>query len=274
MKSKRKRTTHLLIGITILLLFLFIGSRTSLEINNYTYTDSQLPESFNHFKIVQLSDFHGAEYKDKQLIHAVQQCSPNVIFLTGDMIDKNHPSWDNLIELLEGLNKIAPIYAISGNHEFDSWSSFQNLLQVYEAYNVIFLDDTLIQFTNTAGDTIEIQGVKYRWNNSVSDFPIANPDRFTILLNHSSQDFAFTKELGYNLVFSGHTHGGIIRLPIIGGVLGNNGDLLFPKYDSGVFTENGTTMYSNRGLGNSVIPRFNNNPEIICVELLSESPAP
>lgn len=272
MKSKSIKFLFTILCLVILIILLIKGFHTSLEISFYTYTDSSLPESFNHYKIVQLSDFHGASFgKNEQLLlDKIKECEPNIIFLTGDMIDENHKPWDNLYYLLDGITSIAPTYAISGNHEFDSWSDFQKLLAVYEHYGVTFIDDELVTITNASNDTIEIQGVKFRWNQSVSDFPHASSNSFSILLNHSSQDFVYTSRLGYNVVFSGHTHGGIIRLPLVGGVFGNNGDKLFPTYASGIFTENGTTMYSSRGLGESFIPRFNNNPEIICVELLHE----
>ena len=94
---------------------------------------------------------------------------------------------------------------------------------------------------------------------------------FHILLDHSSAAFDYTKTLGYDLILSGHAHGGVIRLPIVGGLIDNR-NFFFPKYSSGVYTHQNSTLISNRGLGDTDLPRFNNNPEIILITLEQTKP--
>ena len=93
-----------------------------------------------------------------------------------------------------------------------------------------------------------------------------NPDVFSILLNHYANQFPLLPQYGYDLILSGHIHGGIIRLPRIGGLIGNGGSL-FPQYDAGSYKIGNSTMIVSRGIGDSVIPRINNNPEIVCITL-------
>ena len=90
---------------------------------------------------------------------------------------------------------------------------------------------------------------------------------FTILLSHRPECFNVYQNKNIDLVLSGHAHGGQFRLPFLGGVIAPNQGL-FPKYDAGIYTENGTTMIVSRGIGNSIIPvRINNRPEIVIIEL-------
>lgn len=92
-------------------------------------------------------------------------------------------------------------------------------------------------------------------------------DDFQILLSHRPEKFQEYVDAGVNLVFSGHAHGGQFRLPFVGGLVAPNQGL-FPEYDAGLFSEDGTNMMVSRGIGNSIIPiRFNNRPEVILVEL-------
>ena len=95
-------------------------------------------------------------------------------------------------------------------------------------------------------------------------------DSYTILLSHRPELFSVYAEQEMNLVLSGHAHGGQFRLPLVGGLVAPNQGF-FPEYDSGVYTEHGTSMVVSRGIGNSLFPfRFNNRPEVILIELKSE----
>ena len=99
---------------------------------------------------------------------------------------------------------------------------------------------------------------------------LTGSDAYTILLSHRPELFDTYVASGVDLVFSGHAHGGQFRLPFLGGVIAPNQGL-FPEYDSGLYTQGDTNMLVSRGIGNSIIPiRFNNRPEIIVVELLTE----
>lgn len=259
--------------ILFILLTFFLSSlnglNSSLETTTYDYSNSKIPSSFEGFRIVQISDFHLKEFGEKEeiLISAVKECQPDIIVITGDLIDENHTTLSPLVDLLNGIYKLAPIYYISGNHEFapDAALHYQNMLALFEEYQVINLDDSQT-FLYRNGEKICLTGSMWRSKWVVEHLPFADQDYFNILLYHGSNYFPLLSNFGYDLLFAGHIHGGVIRLPFLGGLFSNEGSL-FPKYDAGVFTSGSFTMISSRGLGDSRIPRFNNCPELVCVIL-------
>jgi predicted MPP superfamily phosphohydrolase len=100
---------------------------------------------------------------------------------------------------------------------------------------------------------------------------LISEEEFTLLLSHRPEMFDTYVEKDVDLVFSGHAHGGQFRIPFVGGVFAPNQGL-FPKYDSGIYSEGNTTMVVSRGIGNSAFPfRINNRPEVILVELDTEN---
>ena len=125
--------------------------------------------------------------------------------------------------------------------------------------SLIGIDDP--NFSNDNGSSVGISMLPEDIRNLVST------DSFTILLSHRPEYFSQYVSADFDLVFSGHAHGGQFRLPFIGGLVAPNQGL-FPKYDAGLFKESNTNMIVSRGIGNSIIPlRFNNRPEIVLVEL-------
>lgn len=256
-----KRLTILLSVLLILFVILAFGFYNGLQCTTYTYYSKRIPSDFDGFRIVQLSDLHCKYFGDNQskLITAVRKLSPDVIFFTGDMIDGDHSSIMPVSDLLDGISTIAPIYAVSGNHEGDSTNMKAALNQLYRKHNVTVLNNSSVSIMN--GDSeIKITGS----DNALmpNNIPFADTNQFNILLYHYSNLFRPIAVKNYDLVFSGHTHGGIIRLPIIGGLIAN--DLsLFSEFDSGMYTIENSTLISSRGLGDASIPRFNNRPEVI-----------
>ena len=254
----------------LLLLFIFLsfGFYNGLEVTSYTYQDENLPEAFDGYKIVQISDLHSAVFGHKQedIIHEITKLQPDLIFLTGDIIDSNPDSVKAAIDLIYGIYEIAPIYAVSGNHENDNLN-YKNLLdQTYLKCNVTILDNKSTTLTLNS-DTITITG--YTDGYSLNGLPVADSNHFNILLYHYANHFDYVAAKNYNLVISGHAHGGIVRIPLIGGLIANDGTL-FPKYDAGIYTSDSSTMILSRGLGDTDIPRFFNRPELVFITLVNE----
>lgn len=278
---KLKQIIFLLIGMPIICIFLFliIGIfDNQLGITTYEYKSNKLPEDFNNYSIVQISDLHSSYFGKKQenLIDAVSKTKPDLILLTGDMIDRKNTDYDSVSILFEKLVQLAPVYAISGNHELDSSTIMSKMNTLYRTYGITLLDNTSVQISK-GNSKIQIAGLKHwgamgcKWTSYYveKNTPHLNNNKFGILLNHRSDMLSYFSKTNYSLVLSGHTHGGIIRLPYVGGLI-NNDATLFPKYDSGVFTENQTTLIVNRGLGNSnLLPRIYNPPEIVHILLRS-----
>lgn len=257
-----------LLGCT-LFLFIIIGFINPLSITRYNYTSQKLPSSFDGYKILQLSDFHCKSFgKDEsKLISKIHACQPDIILFTGDMVDEDH-SIHNFELLVKGIYDIAPIYAVTGNHDTTDSQIYTQMMSICEKYNIHFLDSTSAVISS-GNNTITLCGTNYTsWYGDCMNAPDAS---FNILLYHDSNAFPTTSTLGYQIIFSGHSHGGILRLPFIGGLISNNHSL-FPTYDGGVFESEttDTIMYSSRGLGDSKLPRFYNSPELVLVTLHSK----
>ena len=250
-------------------LFIILGLDPRLQTTYYDYSSTKIPASFDGFCIVQLSDFHLKKFgkKESVLIQAVNDCQPDLIVFTGDVIDENHRDISPLKDLLEGIYQTAPIYYISGNHDLleDALPMRHEMEQLFMEYGVINLDDqeTVIYHGDS---TIRLTGLGWHSRYFSNFINPADLDYFNILLYHGSNYFPGLSQYGYDLLLAGHVHGGIVRLPFLGGVFSNEGSL-FPTYDSGIFQENGCVMISSRGLGDARIPRFYNRPEVVSITL-------
>lgn len=271
MKKNKKRTLRrILLMLALLLSCGTLGFFNPLVVTQYDYSNPKIPKSFDGYKIVQISDFHCKEFGDKEdeLIKLVKECKPDMIVLTGDMIDEAHPI-DNFRYLLDGISSIAQTYYVTGNHEYYTNSPFSQLYPLLEEYGVEYLDSET-KTIEKDGEDILLSGLEYRnYATELSNLGMANSNKFNILLFHGSNYFDTLSCFNYDLVLSGHAHGGIIRLPFLGGLFGNDRDL-FPKYDHGMFTSHHSTLICNSGLGDALIPRYNNPREIVCVTLHSK----
>ena len=176
--------------------------------------------------------------------------------------------------------QIAPCYYVSGNHEARI-PEYENLKTGLETAGVVVLENERIALERN-GATILLIGVddpSFQTDYLLGDSPVVmtdalnsltQKDAYTVLLSHRPELFDTYAASGLDIVFTGHAHGGQFRLPFLGGVIAPNQGL-FPKYDSGLYTQGNTNMLVSRGIGNSIIPiRFNNRPEIIVVELGTE----
>lgn len=274
--AKRKQIFTLLIAISIiiaLIVIIIVGFHTPLIKKEYTISSSKIPTEFNDFVIVQLSDFHCNEFgrSEEELINLIRDAHPNIIVLTGDFVDSN-PSHDfsNVKTLYAGISLIAPTYYITGNDEYYTNAPFNQMLALLDYYNICYLNNQTIKL-NKNGSSILLSGLddlesKEGLKNQLG---YADPNYYNILLYHRSDKFDFVSDYNYDLVLSGHSHGGIVRMPFVGGIFGNE-NVLFPKYDYGLFQKNNSTMIVSSGLGDSSIPRFNNPYEIVCITLQSE----
>lgn len=266
----KSKTTLLFIPIFLFFIYIVYGFYNPLVTTHYTFTSSKVPLGFDGFRITQISDFHCQDfgYQESELIQAIRDTNPDIIVFTGDSIDDEH-TIANYAYLLEGIHNIAPIYYINGNHEYDKTAPFIESLALHKKYGVIDLNDQSFVLTRQ-NDSIRLTGLDFQKTmlNLRDTISYADTSFFNILLYHGTDKFDGIAPYNYDLVLSGHTHGGIIRLPFIGGIITNEKEL-FPKYDSGTFTVGHSTMISSRGLGDASIPRFRNPREIVSITLHS-----
>ncbi len=281
-KGKKHRGRGCLTALIILALiaaaaaFLIKDSRDDLEISRYEVKSQKLPESFDGFKIVQLSDLHGAEFGENGmgLVEKVKELEPDMIALTGDFVT-DEGDLAAVEKLAARLTELCPVYFVSGNHEFGSGLAVK-VRNILERADVKYLSNEYLTISR-GEDEILLGGVEdpLAYADMLSPDELAQkmndaaPDAFKILLGHRNYWMTEYPELPVDLIFCGHAHGGLIRIPGVGGLIGTD-RRLFPDFDAGQFNNGRYTLIVSRGLGNSVsIPRVFNRPEIVCVELSS-----
>ena len=257
-----------------------IFTNTGVHVSKITVSSENLPESFDGFKMVQISDLHNAEFgKDnKRLLRKIEKSSPDIIVITGDLIDCDRTDTSSALDFVERALKIAPCYFVGGNHE-GRINAEESLYKELITLGVTILDDTSAEITLN-GEKITLYGVHdpeslkgetYGYGEiGILEKRLGELDvgkGYSALLSHRPEGFDFYCETGFDLVLTGHVHGGQIRIPFIGGLYGP-GQGLFPEYDSGLYQKGTTSMVVSRGLGNSSIPiRINNTPEIVVITL-------
>ena len=279
MKKKRIITLSMIASVLIAFFWWVIWANTALEVTEYKFESDKLPDAFSGFRIVQISDLHNAEFGENncELLEMLKQADPDIVVLTGDLIDSRRTNIDVAVKFATEAVKIAPTYFVSGNHEAGALNEYHILAEQLIEAGVKLLQNNSIAIERN-GETITLVGIDdpaFWGREDETILPImtealtnlTREDRFEVVLAHRPQYFELYAESDADLVLSGHAHGGQFRLPFLGGVyVPSQG--LFPKYDEGVFSENGTTMVISRGLGNSRFPiRFNNRPEIVVIEL-------
>ena len=281
MKKPNKKKVLIVSVLVILCLGIWtLWGNIALEVNEYEIVSDRIPEAFAGFRIAQVSDLHNKDFGEGygQLLTLLSEITPDIIVVTGDLIDSRQTDLDIALEFAWQAGKIARVYYVSGNHEARI-PEYEDLKIGLVKAGVVILENQKVQITRE-GESITLMGIDdpsfqedylFGDSESVARQAIENlqneSDRYTILLSHRPELFDLYVETEMDLVFSGHAHGGQFRLPFVGGLIAPNQGF-FPKYDAGQYTEDNTTMIVSRGVGNSIIPiRFNNRPEIVLVTL-------
>ncbi len=281
LSKKTKIITIIIITLVLLSLYLYYENNI-LKVSNYTITNEKIPNDFNNYKIIQLSDFHNTKSQKltNDLVKEIENQKPNIIVITGDLIDANKTDIDTSINFIKRINNIAPIYFVTGNHEV-SLSNYDELKEKLISNKVTILDNKveLLKMGESEINLLGIDDESFNLPPYVVNQPSVNDilktiaydsNNFSILLSHRPEKFKSYTSTNIDLVLTGHAHGGQIRIPFIGGLVAPDQGF-FPKYTSGKFAEDNTTMIVNRGIGNSILPfRINNRPEIIVITLNSK----
>ena len=271
MKIKKKWRVLFLGGI-FLVFFVYYGNN-ALVVSRYLVASEKIPESFDGYTIMQLSDLHGKSFGSEQegLIQKVEDEKPDIIVFTGDLVDANRYNEKPSLTLMKKLVEMAPVYYVSGNHEW--WSGhYEKLEKDLLRIGVHVLRNESVDLVKGEG-AITLLGIDDPANTqtttkkNLTRAMEGRGERFFLLLAHRPEEFARYVKEGVDLVFSGHAHGGQVLLPFIGGVIAPDQGFL-PAYTVGIYEREETMMIVNRGLGNSIIPiRLFNRPEIVMVTL-------
>jgi predicted MPP superfamily phosphohydrolase len=279
MKYVRRKLTIIILIIAFMAIFLYLQNNwvclTQLEV-----ASEKLPGNFEGFRIVQISDLQSKAFgrEQERLSEVIGEARPDIIVITGDLVDGNHYDEKASLTLVKKAAEIAPVYFVTGNHEW--WSKIFPGLEskIREAGAVILRNDSReLSIRNqsiyvTGLDDPESTGSNYNEAGYIegrlhSTIPLLPKDSFKLLLSHRPEEFYLYSGYGVDLAFCGHAHGGQFRLPFIGGVYAPDQGY-FPKLTSGIYKDGNTSMVVSRGLGNSVIPqRLFNRPEVVLVTL-------
>ena len=278
---RKKRSVKYSIALLLLLLVSWtVWGNVTVGVTHYTVASHRLPEAFEHYRIAVVSDLHNAEFGkgNSRLIEQIEKEKPDLIAITGDIVDANRTDLEVAVGLVHRLTKIAPCYYVTGNHE--AWLEkeiYQELEKKLLAEGVVIFHDSVMQLTRN-GSAVQVAGLEdpdftdrdSSIQESILRTKLGNmglSDAYCILLSHRPETFEAYVAQGIDLVLCGHAHGGQFRLPFIGGIVAPNQGL-FPEFDGGRYTKNNTVMVVSRGIGNSIIPvRFNNRPEIVVIDL-------
>ncbi len=286
---------ELLIGSSLLLggYTFFRFENRSLEKVEYIIENEKIPREFDNFSMVQISDLHNIEFGEKncRLLQYVDELHPDIIVITGDLVDGEKSNFNVALNLIDELSNKYKVYHIIGNHEQKALikkyrDKYKEYFSELDKKNIINLNNEHIEI-NRGNSSINLYGLVvplscYRYLFDKKDNinidkkhvqnllgPI-NKEKYNILLAHTPFYFNEYAKWGADLILAGHVHGGIIRLPFLGGLLSPNREF-FPKYDLGKYEYRNSEMILTKGLGGSkVLVRVNCRPEIVKITLKSK----
>lgn len=281
-KRKRKRWIVLaaLCALLACLIPYLLWANAALTVS---HVELDLLPGEGSFTIAQVSDLHNAEFGggNGELLTILEEAEPDLIAITGDLIDSRRTDPAPALAFLEGAVELAPVCYVTGNHEFRAYDAYQGLKSQMEELGVIVLENESMVLEEVPLRVIGLDDPSF----GVRSDPSATPEQIlqgaltalapqageedlrTVLLAHRPEYVELYAQHGADLVLSGHAHGGQVRLPGVGGLYAP-GQGFLPAYTSGLYQIGETSLVVSRGLGNSLFPlRVNNRPEVVLVEL-------
>lgn len=269
-REKRKRNAAILVMVTAFLVPYCTWENKAIQLTEYDYESAEIPPEFDGFRVVQISDLHNTMCGSNQyyLMSRVKEAEPDIIVLTGDVIDGNHPDVETAMCFVRQAVALAPTYYITGNHEFCSGGAVTELETQLRDCGVKLLDETS-EVLNRDGAAITLVGFQNSYSVTRQQHKLTEQAEtdFVLLLAHNPFLFEEFADTDADLALTGHAHGGQIRLPFLGGLYAPDQGFL-PDYTCGTYEKDDFTMIVSRGIGNSSFPqRLWNRPEVVVVEL-------
>ncbi len=261
LKPKFALTVPVLMALEIAIIIYSLFQNYHLTVTEYE-ADLNLEQDIT---IVQVSDLHNQFFGIGQstILNRIKKQEPDMIVITGDIVDKTHTSYGISMDFIKGAVKIAPVYYVTGNHE--AWLHGEKMDSFFEemrSLGVIFLNDAYIET-----DEYILAGIADTSLPSFNAYPPFGPEKPVIMLAHEPQYYPLYQSLGADLALTGHYHGGQIIIPGKGGLVSPEFEI-FPELYEGIHDMSGMKLVISRGLGNSVLPvRVNNYPELVVVKV-------
>ena len=256
------------ICLLFLIVIMIVGLNHQLTLTEYSISNSRIPDGFDGYRIAVVSDLHAQRFGEAQqdLITMVQESACDLICFLGDMVSYDTADFSPVWELVDGLSGI-PMVFVAGNNEL-SLKNYGSFLSGLESRGVTVLDDiSQMTLTLTEGaDSILIHGYPFTDSRQLKDrLPVSEKGFFNILLYHDPYCFPEAAMLDYDLMLSGHTHGGVVRFPLIGSPLEW---LKIEPFTKGIYADRAATLVVSSGLGShEPLPRFFNGPEVVLITL-------
>lgn len=284
MKKKHKRA---LFSGAVLAGAAFLGTcvwalQSALGISQYEITLTEGMEGLDGYKIVQIADLHSAKL-EKELEEALEQLQPNLIVMTGDLVNREDRDFTQALSTAALAVRFAPTYFVRGNHEVDN-PYYARLRQGLEAVGVTILEDegVVLEYHGACLNLVGVKDVTAHAGSRTEAIEAMGQTAkkqfvkgaYHVLLSHRPSLLETYGACGADLVFSGHAHGGQVRLPIIGAVFAPDQGL-WPQVTAGVHTAGQAQVVVSRGLGNGTpFPRLWNGPELVTVTLRAQESLP
>lgn len=277
--KKALRNILIILGVLIVSTVLIVlDSYINIDVSHYEIKSDKLNQKYNNYKIMLLTDLHNRDITEK-LVKIVNEENPNIIVMSGDMINEKVDGFDNFFNLCEEL-KDKTVYYVFGNREENMSDEKQNefIEKIKEKTNVILLNNDKVELD----DSFTIYGfshqVKYYLASTKEKIDLnyieerigkIDINKFNLLISHDPLLYNLYSEYGFDMVLSGHLHGGIINIPFVGGLLSPD-FTFFPKYYKGVNKIGNTNLVISRGLGYGyMIPiRVFNRGEVVIINLM------
>jgi len=284
--NKKKLIKKIAFSLTALILvlstvFLLIGN-FYVDVQQIHIFNDKIPESFHNYLIAHVSDYHNrtSSIVDKQILDSLKEEQPDIIVITGDLIDSKSTKVDVALEFTRKLCEIAPVYYVTGNHESNVWrsdeSEFNRLIDGLSDMGVTLLRNSSVKIRNEAGDYFYLHGIDdpYFYGGYEQDFQRTeilcddlniNDEELNVLLAHHPETLSVYYKYNFDLVFSGHAHGG--QITFFGKAIMAPDQVTFPPYTEGLYKMVDTQLVLSRGIGYSMFPlRVFCNPHLIYAE--------
>ncbi|MDD4700333.1 MAG: metallophosphoesterase [Oscillospiraceae bacterium] len=284
-----KKFLKCIIVVVLFVAAILVYSNTYITTSKYTVESAKISRDFDGFKIVHVSDLHSAVFgqDNRRLIKVIDDQEPDIVVLTGDMVNSQDSEFDVFYNFAEQIAKKYPTYFVYGNHELILSEDYRDkIVSTIKSYGIIVLDNQMIEVKkgdskiNVYGMWFNLRFYRDTTNDTTDEYEFTasqmkkilgncDTDKFNMLLTHNPVYFTAYSEWGADLTLAGHLHGGMIRIPFLGGLFSPEKSM-FPEYDSGEFLQDNNSMIVSRGIGNGLQGfRFNNCPVLDIITLKS-----
>lgn len=278
--SRMGKVIAVIVVLAVLVCIELWRSNRTIDREIITVTRSDIPAGFDGFRIAHISDLHSAQFGEDnaKLVALIAEEQPDIIVITGDVVDKPWDDLDALERTAKALAAVAPTYYVPGNHEYKraegESANISDVVFHLKSAGVTVLQNQAVELERN-GDFITLLGIDDP-NGRADQIPMEDAVRlahehyqsdFVLMLNHRYSRAEEASACGVQMMLAGHAHGGLIRLPFTDGVIGPS-LVWFPKHTNGLYDIDGMSLVTSRGLGNAGwTRRLFNHPHLPIIEL-------